>query len=53
MTNAGKSLNTLKFVYSVKLLSNRKAILSPENVENTSNVEGWDLTLVAYFKKKN
>ena len=25
--------------------------LSPENLENISNFEGWGLTLIAYFKK--
>ena len=41
--------NALK-IYLVKLLSNHKATLKPGNLENTSNFEGWDLTLVAYKK---
>ena len=42
----------LKFVYLVKLLSNRLATLSPENLEIKKTFEGWGLTLVAY-KKEN
>ena len=40
----------LKFVYLVKILSNHEVILSPENLENGSNFEGWGLTIVAYKK---
>ena len=40
----------LKLVYLVKLLSNRSATLSPKNLENPSNFEGWCLNLVAYKK---
>ena len=32
----------------VKLLSNHKAILSPENLENINNYEGWGLPPVAH-----
>ena len=38
-----------KNVYSVTLLSNYQATLSPENLENISNFESWGLTLVAYL----
>ena len=34
--------------YLVNLLSNHLATLSPKNLQNVSNFEGWDLTLVAY-----
>ena len=34
----------------VKLLSNYESTLSPKNLENISNIEDWDLTLVAYKK---
>ena len=34
--------------YLIKLLSNYEATLSPRNLENISNFEGWGLTLVAY-----
>ena len=37
--------------YLVKLLSNHQATLSPENIENISNFEGWGLTLVDYKKE--
>ena len=37
--------------YLVKLLSNHWTTLSPENLENISNFEGWGLTLVAYRKR--
>ena len=53
MTNAENSLECtlhLKFVYLVKLQSNRSATLSPENLENTSTSESWRMTLVAYKK---
>ena len=40
----------LKFVYLIKLLSNRYATLIRENLENTSNLEGWGLILVANKK---
>ena len=40
----------LKFVYLVKLLSNPKVTLSSENLENTNNFEGCDLTLLVYKK---
>ena len=39
--------------YLVKLLSNHYATLSPKNLENISNSEGWSLTLVAYLKKNS
>ena len=42
----------LRFVYLVKLLSNRCATASPKNYENTSDFKGWGLALVAYKKKK-
>ena len=32
------------------VLGNYKATLSPENLENASNFEGWSLTLVPYKK---
>ena len=34
--------------YLVKPLSNHKAVLNLENVENIGNFEGWRLTVVAY-----
>ena len=34
--------------YLVKLISNHQATLSPKDLENISNFEGWGLTLVAY-----
>ena len=34
--------------YLVKLISN----FEPKNLENSSNFEGWGLTLVAYEKNK-
>ena len=37
-----------KFVYLVKLLSNRYATLSPENIENISSFEDWSLTLIPH-----
>ena len=47
-------LKTIVFLtnkgYSFKLLSNHEANLSPKNLENISNFERWDLTLVAYEK---
>ena len=46
--NVRNHSNTLKFVYLVKLLSNREANLSPESFENAGNFEGWGVTLVAY-----
>ena len=36
--------------YLIKLLSNREANLSPEDLGNISNFEGWGLSLVAYKK---
>ena len=42
----------LKFVYLVKIFSNHSGTLRPKYLENTSNFEGWSLTLVAYQKKK-
>ena len=43
--------NTLKICYLAELLSNRQAILNPENLENTSNFEGWGKTLCVFKKK--
>ena len=39
-----------KNIYLVTLLSNYYGTLSTENLENISNFEGRDLTLVAYKK---
>ena len=48
MTNAKKITGIhLKFVRLIKLLSNSYGNLSHKNLENTSNFEGWDMTLVA------
>ena len=43
-----KILYSCQTVYSVKLLSNHLATLSPQNFENMGNVEVWGLSLVAY-----
>ena len=43
----------LKFVNLVKIISNGKATLSPENLKCTSNFESWCLTLFVYKKKCN
>ena len=43
----------LKFVNLVKIISNCKATLSPENLKCTSNFESWCLTLFVYKKKCN
>ena len=40
----------LTFHHLVKLLSNRLANLSLENLKNTSNFDGWGLTRDAYKK---
>ena len=34
--------------YLVKLLSNDEATLTPKNLENINNFEGWGLALLAY-----
>ena len=39
-----------KFVYLVKLLSNRWATLSPKNLKNTANAGGLGVTPVPYKK---
>ena len=41
-------LRSLNFIYLVKLLSSRQVTLNPKNLDNTSNFENWNLTLVAY-----
>ena len=38
--------NSLEYTYNLFICS----YLSPENPKNTSNFEGWDLTLDAYLK---
>ena len=37
--------------YLVQLLSNHWANLSPKNLEDISNIDGWVLTLVTYKKE--
>ena len=47
MTNAEKSLI---YTWNLLILSNRYANLSHENLENTTNIEAWSLTLADYEK---
>ena len=50
MTNLKNHWNTLKICLFGQTTKQRQTILNPEILENTSNFEGWGLTLVAYKK---
>ena len=50
LTNAENHWNILKICLFGQA-TKQQATLSPENLENTSNSEGWDLILVAFRQR--